>query len=46
MLVGAVRIIEKAMGDGRVRILPSELPILEKLRAHIPAYERADYQIN
>jgi N-acetylneuraminate synthase len=35
MLVGAVRKIEQAMGDGKKRILESEVPIAEKLRAHI-----------
>jgi N-acetylneuraminate synthase len=35
MLVGAVRKIELAMGDGKKRILESEVPIAEKLRAHI-----------
>lgn len=36
MLVGAVRKIEKAMGDGKVLIQPKEAPIAKKLRAHIP----------
>lgn len=36
MLVGAVRKIEKAMGDGHLRMNERELPIAEKLRAHIP----------
>ena len=35
MLLGAVRKIEQAMGDGKKRILESEVPIAEKLRAHI-----------
>jgi len=35
-LVGAVRKIEKAMGDGNIEILDKELPIAKKLRAHIP----------
>ena len=34
-LVGAVRKIEKAMGDGKKRILDTEVPIAKKLRAHI-----------
>ena len=34
-LVGAVRKIEKALGDGEKRIIEAEIPILEKLRAHI-----------
>tara|TARA_A100001388_G_C28669909_1_gene451047 strand:- start:21 stop:854 length:834 start_codon:yes stop_codon:yes gene_type:complete len=34
-LVGAVRIIEKAMGDGVKRITDEEKKIAEKLRAHI-----------
>ena len=34
-LVGAVRKIEKAMGDGVKKVLDSERPIAEKLRAHI-----------
>lgn len=36
MLVGAVRKIEKAMGDGRLEMNPKEASIAEKLRAHIP----------
>ncbi len=36
MLVGAVRKIEKAMGDGRIDIINhKEIPIAKKLRAHI-----------
>jgi N-acetylneuraminate synthase len=35
-LVGAIRKIEKAMGDGKVSIHPKEVPIAKKLRAHIP----------
>ncbi|MCH8012550.1 MAG: N-acetylneuraminate synthase family protein [Candidatus Marinimicrobia bacterium] len=35
MLVGAVRKIEQAMGDGNKRILEAEIPIAQKLRAHI-----------
>ena len=34
-LVGAVRKIEKAMGDGQKQILDSEVPIAKKLRAHL-----------
>jgi N-acetylneuraminate synthase len=33
-LTGAVRKIEKAMGDGQKRIIDAEIPIAEKLRAH------------
>lgn len=33
-LVGAVRKIEKAMGDGVIRVLDKEVPISKKLRAH------------
>lgn len=36
MLVGSVRKIEKAMGDGEIPIQPKEVPIAKKLRAHIP----------
>jgi len=37
MLVGAVRKIEKAMGDGRVDVINhKEIPVAKKLRAHIP----------
>lgn len=36
MLVGAVRKIESAMGDGVVKLLESEIPIAKKLRAHVP----------
>lgn len=35
-LVGAVRKIEKAMGDGKLGITNDELAIASKLRAHIP----------
>ena len=35
-LVGSVRKIELAMGDGEKRIIPDEIPIAAKLRAHIP----------
>jgi len=35
-LVGAVRKIEKAMGDGHIGINHKEIPIAKKLRAHIP----------
>ena len=35
-LVGAVRKIEQAMGDGIVGIIQKELSISDKLRAHIP----------
>jgi N-acetylneuraminate synthase len=33
-LVGAVRKIEKAMGDGAIGVLAKEVPISKKLRAH------------
>lgn len=36
MLVGAVRKIEKAMGDGRLEMDPKEASVAIKLRAHIP----------
>ncbi len=36
MLVGAVRKIESAMGNGVIDLLESEIPIAKKLRAHIP----------
>jgi len=35
MLVGAVRKIEKAIGDGVKKMIADEAPIAEKLRAHI-----------
>ena len=35
-LVGAVRKIELAMGNGRIGITESEIPVAKKLRAHIP----------
>ncbi len=35
MLVGGVRKIEKALGDGIKRIDPTEIPIAKKLREHI-----------
>ncbi|HIE55762.1 MAG TPA: N-acetylneuraminate synthase [Chromatiaceae bacterium] len=34
ILVGGIRKIELAMGDGVKRIVPDEVPIAEKLRAH------------
>jgi len=35
MLVGAVRKIESAMGDGEKRIIEAEIPIAKKLREHL-----------
>ena len=35
MLVGSVRKIEQALGDGEKRILDSEVPIARKLREHL-----------
>ena len=35
-LVGAVRKIEKAMGNGKITVNPKEIPIAKKLRTHIP----------
>jgi N-acetylneuraminate synthase len=35
-LVGGVRKIEQAMGDGVKRIIEDEIPIALKLREHIP----------
>ena len=35
-LVSAVRIIEKALGNGEKTIIEKEIPIAKKLRAHIP----------
>jgi len=34
-LVGAIRKIENAMGDGKVGMLKKEVQIAEKLRAHL-----------
>ena len=34
-LVGAVRKIEKAMGDGEKRVIDAEVPIARKLREHL-----------
>lgn len=34
-LVGAVRKIEKALGDGNIEVHPKEVPISKKLRGHI-----------
>ncbi len=36
MLVGAVRKIEKAMGNGTLEMSPKEASVAQKLRAHIP----------
>lgn len=35
MLVGAIRKIENAMGNGKIMIQPKEIPIAKKLRSHI-----------
>ena len=35
-LVGAVRKIDKAMGDGELKMNQKEISIAEKLRSHIP----------
>ena len=35
MLIGGVRKIEQAMGDGKKYVLDSEVPIAKKLRAHL-----------
>ena len=35
-LIGAIRKIEEAMGDGQKRVLDAEISIADKLRAHIP----------
>ena len=35
MLTGAIRKIEKAMGDGKKRIISEEIPIARKLREHL-----------
>ena len=35
-LVGAVRKIERAMGDGKVSFTTKEIPVAKSLRAHIP----------
>jgi N-acetylneuraminate synthase len=35
-LLGAVRKIEKAMGDGEINIIEKEVPVAKSLRAHIP----------
>jgi N-acetylneuraminate synthase len=37
MLVGAVRKIEQALGDGAIGLTPEEWPQARKLRAHLPA---------
>jgi N-acetylneuraminate synthase len=38
MLVGSVRKIENAMGDGIVKMLSDEIAMAKKLRAHIPQH--------
>jgi N-acetylneuraminate synthase len=40
MLVGAVRKIERAMGDGALRMHPMEASVAAKLRAHLPIENR------
>ena len=37
-LVGAVRKIEKALGDGEKKIIDDEIEISKKLRQHLPSY--------
>lgn len=39
MLVGAVRKIEKAMGNGVIGITEQQIPIAQKLRGHILSYK-------
>ena len=34
-LVGAIRITEKAMGDGVKRVIEDEIPIAKNLRQHL-----------
>ncbi|MCK4888319.1 MAG: N-acetylneuraminate synthase family protein, partial [Candidatus Aminicenantes bacterium] len=34
-LIGAVRKIEKGMGDGEKRFIKEEIPIAKKLRSHL-----------
>lgn len=40
LLVGGIRKIEKAIGDGKIDIQPKEVPIALKLRSHIPWNEK------
>ena len=40
MLVGAVRKLEKAMGDGIIKVLDKEIPMSKKLRGHILGADR------
>ena len=35
-LVGAIRKVEVALGDGQKRVIDAELPIAKKLREHVP----------
>jgi len=35
-LISSVRVVEKALGDGKKTIIDDEIPIAKKLRAHIP----------
>ena len=35
-LVGAIRKVEVALGDGQKRVIEAELPIAKKLREHVP----------
>ena len=39
-LVGAVRKIEKALGNGKKDVTESEVPVAKKLREHIKEEER------
>ena len=38
MLIGGVRKIQEALGDGHIGIIDKEISVSEKLRAHIPAH--------
>lgn len=40
MLVGGVRKLEKAMGDGIIKVLDKEIPMSKKLRGHILGADR------
>ena len=35
IMVGAIRKIEKALGDGKIGMIDKEIPVMKKLRAHI-----------
>lgn len=44
-LIGAVRKIESAMGDGEIRVLDKEIPVAKKLREHLGWQNRPELKV-